>query len=70
MPLKFHCTNCSHNMIVRYLKVGEEAECKVCRTKNIVPDTAVSPEKIATSCKLDISYKLQATSCKLQARGL
>jgi uncharacterized paraquat-inducible protein A len=53
MALKFQCKNCGEDIVVRFLKVGEAAECKSCRTSNSVPesaeeisDTAISAEPV------------------------
>ena len=44
MALKFQCDHCGGDIIVRFLKVGEMAECKNCQTQNIVPESAQSIE--------------------------
>ena len=41
MSLKFKCQNCGKEIIVKFLKVGEIAECKSCGSVNAVPETAV-----------------------------
>ena len=40
MALKFQCKNCGEDIAVRFLKVGEVAECKSCGTSNSVPESA------------------------------
>ncbi len=40
MALKFQCRNCGRDIAVRFLKVGEAAECKSCGASNSVPDSA------------------------------
>ena len=40
MALKFQCKNCGKDIAVRFLKVGEVAECRNCGASNSVPDSA------------------------------
>jgi hypothetical protein len=40
MSLTFVCPHCGQDIIVRYLKVGEEAACPHCRQMSVVPSTA------------------------------
>ena len=40
MALKFQCENCGKDVAVRFLKVGEAAECKACGAGNPVPESA------------------------------
>ena len=40
MALKFQCKNCGKDIAVRFLKVGEAAECRNCGASNSVPDSA------------------------------
>jgi hypothetical protein len=40
MALEFSCRSCGNKIVIRFLKAGEEAECKHCRAKNVVPDPA------------------------------
>ena len=40
MPLRFNCNVCDGNITVKYLSVGEIAECKYCGAKVIVPKSA------------------------------
>lgn len=42
MGLKFKCPNCNEDIYLKYLTVGDIAECKNCRQRNVVPQTAVS----------------------------
>ncbi len=45
MAYRFNCAECSHTVIVRYLKPGETAQCRHCGAQNIVPsDAAVASE--------------------------
>jgi uncharacterized paraquat-inducible protein A len=53
MALKFQCKNCGEDIAVRFLKVGEIAECKNCGASDSVPesaeeisDTAISAEPV------------------------
>jgi uncharacterized RDD family membrane protein YckC/predicted RNA-binding Zn-ribbon protein involved in translation (DUF1610 family) len=41
MALKFNCTACGKEIIVRYLKVGEVAKCRNCWADVPVPGTAI-----------------------------
>ena len=40
MALKFRCKNCGKDIAVRFLTVGEAAECRNCGASNPVPDSA------------------------------
>ena len=40
MALKFQCKNCGEDIAVRFLKVGEAAECRHCGASNAVPESA------------------------------
>ncbi len=40
MPLQFSCSHCGQIIIVKHLKVGEEAQCKKCKSIDIVPENA------------------------------
>ena len=42
MALKFQCKNCGKDIAVRFLTVGEAAECKSCGASNSVPESAES----------------------------
>ena len=42
MALKFQCKNCGEDIAVRFLKVGEAAECRNCGASNSVPESAES----------------------------
>ena len=42
MGLKFKCPNCNENIYLKYLTVGDIAECRNCRQRNVVPETAAS----------------------------
>ena len=38
MALKFQCKNCAKDIAVRFLKVGEAAECRNCGASNVFPN--------------------------------
>ena len=40
MYLQFKCHNCGEYILVKFLEVGQIAECKHCGAKNVVPQTA------------------------------
>ncbi len=40
MALKFKCKHCGEELIVYYLKIGEQAQCTNCNKKGTVPETA------------------------------
>jgi uncharacterized RDD family membrane protein YckC len=42
LALKFTCSNCGGVVVVRYLRPGEESECKTCGYHEAVPDHAVA----------------------------
>mgnify|MGYP001595935300 FL=1 len=44
MGLKFRCKTCGEDVVVRFLKVGETAECKNCGASNPVPEAAESAD--------------------------
>lgn len=44
MGLKFRCKTCGEDVVVRFLKVGEAAECKNCGASNPVPESAQSAD--------------------------
>jgi len=39
--LKFKCQTCGKDIIVKFLKIGETAKCRICGGENVVPDTAI-----------------------------
>jgi membrane protease YdiL (CAAX protease family) len=41
VALKFKCHNCGADIVVKFLKVGETAKCKLCDAANEVPETAI-----------------------------
>jgi uncharacterized RDD family membrane protein YckC len=41
MALKFGCQNCNEDISVRYLSIGEVAECKKCRSRVEIPPDAI-----------------------------
>lgn len=44
MALKFRCRTCGKDIVIRFLKVGEAAECKNCGASNPVPESAESAD--------------------------
>ncbi|HLD35539.1 MAG TPA: hypothetical protein VJC37_02370 [Planctomycetota bacterium] len=48
MALKFNCSKCSQEIVVKYLKVGETAKCRSCNADVIVPAQAVPTEEPAS----------------------
>ena len=64
MALKFRCKNCGEDMAVRFLKVGEIAECKNCRASNSVPDSAeeISDEAAESMIKASVSESAESIS--------
>jgi hypothetical protein len=40
MALKFKCQNCSEDIVVKFLRVGEIAKCRSCGKENAVSETA------------------------------
>lgn len=57
MALKFQCENCGKDVAVRFLKVGEAAECKACGAGNPVPESAeeISDEAAESIIKAPVS---------------
>ena len=57
MALKFQCENCGKDVAVRFLKVGEAAECKACGAGNPVPESAeeISDEVAESMIKAPVS---------------
>ncbi len=47
MALKFRCEKCGKTIAVKYLKVGEAAECRNCGASNSVPDSAEEISDVA-----------------------
>ncbi|MEO0288536.1 MAG: hypothetical protein ABIN00_02760 [candidate division WOR-3 bacterium] len=41
MALKFKCSKCENEIIVKFLKIGEIAKCPYCGKENVVPDDAI-----------------------------
>lgn len=48
MALKFNCTNCGQELIVKYLKPGDDAKCPYCRASSAVPADAVNTDEKAS----------------------
>ena len=57
MAIKFQCGNCGKDIAVRFLKVGEAAECRNCGASNAVPDSAeeISDEAAERMIKAPVS---------------
>ena len=49
MALKFRCKNCGKDIAVRFLTVGETAECRNCGASNAVPESAKSMIQVPAS---------------------
>ena len=64
MALKFQCKICGEDIAVRFLKVGEAAECKSCGASNAVPESAeeISPEAAESIIKTPVSESAEAIS--------
>ena len=45
MPLKFKCTSCGEELIIRFLKPGEVAKCRNCGVEVVVPVEAQQIER-------------------------
>ena len=67
MALKFQCKNCGEDIVVRFLKVGEAAECKSCRTSNSVPESAESIDDEAAERMIKASVSESAESISGEA---
>ena len=57
MALKFQCENCGKDIAVRFLKVGETAECKTCGASNPVSESAqeITDEAAERMIKVPVS---------------
>ncbi len=57
MALKFRCEKCGKDIAVRFLKIGEAAECKSCGASNSVPESAedISDEAAESIIKAPVS---------------
>lgn len=57
MALKFKCKNCGEDIIVKHLKPGEIAKCRLCGAENEVPETATptDEEQVITKAPAEIS---------------
>ena len=42
MPLKFNCPHCGEVVIVKYLNVGEEAKCRHCGERSVIPANCIA----------------------------
>ena len=47
MGLEFRCPHCNSNIRLKYLSIGEVAECKNCRRRVVVPQEAVASTEVA-----------------------
>jgi transcription elongation factor Elf1 len=45
MALKFNCSGCGQEIIVKHLKVGEVAKCRNCGAETKVPETAIETDE-------------------------
>ena len=64
MAIKFQCKNCGKDIAVRFLKVGEAAECRSCGASNAVPDSAeeISDEAAERMIKAPVSESAKRIS--------
>ena len=64
MALKFQCNNCGKDIAVRFLKVGEVAECKSCGASNPIPESAeeISDAAAEGTIKAPASESVEAIS--------
>ena len=64
MAIKFQCRNCGKDIAVRFLTVGEAAECRHCGTSNAVPESAedISDAAAASMIKAPVSESAENTS--------
>ena len=62
MALKFRCENCGEDIAVRFLKVGEAAECKSCGANNSVPESAEDISDDAAESIINASVSESAES--------
>jgi hypothetical protein len=62
MALKFQCKNCGEDIVVRFLKVGEAAECRNCGASNSVPESAESIDDEAAELMIKASISESAES--------
>lgn len=60
MSLKFKCLDCGKDIVVKYLEVGENAQCKSCGSKNVVPETA---DEITEDYIIAEDFKTDMTKC-------
>ena len=66
MALKFQCKSCGKDIAVRFLKVGEAAECKSCGASNSVPESAenISDEAAENIIKIPVSESVGGISAE------
>lgn len=58
MALKFNCPKCNQEIIVRYIKFGEAAQCKNCSTEVVVPVDSIimeEPDRIPDKSSSEIN---------------
>ena len=66
MALKFQCKNCGEDIAVRFLEVGETAECKSCGASNLVPESAeeISNQAAEGMIKAPVSESVEGISAE------
>ena len=66
MALKFQCKNCGKDIAVRFLNVGEAAECRNCGASNSVPKSAeeISDEAAESIIKAPVSESVKDISAE------
>lgn len=73
MALKFQCKNCGKDIAVRFLTVGESAECKSCGASNPVPESAadISDEAAKSIAEASVSESVKgANGGHTQSQGV
>ena len=71
MALKFSCENCGENIAVRFLEIGEAAECKSCGASNSVPESAesISDEAAERMIKAPVSQPAKAIRAEVMSQA-
>ena len=66
MALKFQCKNCGRDIAVRFLTVGEIAECRHCGASNAVPNSAeeISDAAAESIIKASVSEPVEDISAE------
>ena len=64
MALKFQCKSCGKDIAVKFLQIGEAAECKSCGASNPVPESAeeISNEAAEGIIKAPVSGSVEDIS--------